>query len=158
MPVEALQQLKIQPAECAATGMPHTDMASRAVCSPQSWIGNEQLESRLACVEIGPHNIPFAHPDKEPQNILGVWVTPTLNWRHQQRRSMETARERSQAILESNASSKQKLAMIQTSLKPYITYSSPLGIQSNQYIAELDGVISRTAKKALRLPMSTPTG
>ena len=48
--------------------------------------------------------------------------------------------------------------MIQTSLKPHITYSFPLGIQSNEDIKELDGIISRTAKRALRLPMSTPTG
>ena len=109
-------------------------------------------------MKIGTYDIPFAHPDKEPQKVLGVWITPTLNWRHQQGELMKTARERSEAILESNASPKQKLAMIQTSLKPYITYSFPLGIQSNQDIAELDGVISRTAKKALRLPMSTPTG
>lgn len=140
--------LNIQPAKCAATGMPHADIAPGAVSSSQSWVGSEQLKNRLACMKIGPHHIPFAHPDKEPQKVLGVWVTPTLNWKHQQRGLMETARERSEAILESNASPKQKLAMIQASLKPYITYSLPLGIQSNQDIAELDGVISRTAKKA----------
>ena len=71
---------------------------------------------------------------------------------------VETARERSEAILESSASPKHKLIMIQTSLKPYITYSFPLGIQSHEDIKELDSIISRTAKKALRLPTSTPTG
>ncbi len=39
--------LKIQPAKCAATGMPHADMASGAVSSPQSWIGTEQLKTGL---------------------------------------------------------------------------------------------------------------
>ena len=90
--------------------------------------------------------------------MLGVWVTPTLNWRHRQRKLVEVARERSEAILESSASPKQKLIMIQTSLKPYITYSFPLGIQSHEDIKELDSIISGTAKKALQLPMSTPTG
>ena len=90
--------------------------------------------------------------------MLGVWVTPTLNWRHQRRKLVETARERSEAILESSASPKQKSIMIQTSLKPYITYSFPLGIQSHEDLKELDSIIFRTAKRALRLPMSTPTG
>ena len=58
--------------------------------------------------------------------------------------------------MESRASPKQKLIMIQTSLKPYVTYSFPLGIQTNKDIKGLDGIISRTAKRALRLP-STPT-
>ena len=57
-----------------------------------------------------------------------------------------------------DACPKQKLMMIQTSLKPYITYSFPLGIQSDNDISELDGIIASTAKRALRLPMSTPTG
>ena len=64
--------IKTQPAKCAATGMPHADIASGAVFSPQSWIGTMQLKNRLACVKIGPHHIPFAHPDKEPQNS---WVS-----------------------------------------------------------------------------------
>ena len=113
--------LKIQPVKCAVTGMPHADITSGAVNSPLSWVWNEQLRNRLACVNIGPHQIPFAHPDKEPQKVLGVWVTPTLNWRHQQRKLVEAARGRSEAILESSASPKQKLVMIQISLKSYIT-------------------------------------
>ena len=125
--------------------MVHEDIASGAVPLHQSWIGKEQLKNRLACVKMGPHHIPFAHPDKEPQKVLGVWVTPTLDWRHQQRRLMETAWEKSEAILESEASPKQKLAMIQSSLKPFVTYSFPLGVQSNQDIAELNNVISCTA-------------
>jgi len=48
--------------------------------------------------------------------------------------------------------------MIQTPLKPYITYSFPLGVQTTSDIPELDAIISRTAKRALRLPMSSPTG
>ena len=79
---------------------------------------------------------------------------PTENFQ----RLVEVARERSEAILGSSASPKQKLIVIQTSLKPYITYSFPLGIQSHEDIKELDSIISRTAKKALRLPMSTPIG
>jgi len=95
---------------------------------------------------------------KSHRRFWGVWITPTLNWRHQQKHLVEAAKEKSENILESNASPKQKLAMIQMTLKPYITYSFPLGIQTNSDIQELDGIISRTAKRALRLPMSTPTG
>ena len=150
--------LKIQPVKCAVTSMPHAGTASGAIHSPLSWVGNEQLKNRLAFVKIAPRQIPFAHPDKEPQKVLGVWVTSTRSWRHQQRKLIEVARERSEAISESWASPKHKLVMIQTSLKPYITYSFPLGIRSNKDINELDSMISRTAKRSLQLPMSTPTG
>ena len=72
--------LKIQPVKCAVTSMPHAGTASGAIHSPLSWVGNEQLKNRLAFVKIAPRQIPFAHPDKEPQKVLGVWVTPALNW------------------------------------------------------------------------------
>ena len=71
--------------------------------------------------------------------MLGVWVTPSLNCRHQQRKLVEVARERSEAILESDASPKQnpsKLVMILTSLKLYVMYvleqqaASSTGVQS----------------------------
>ena len=51
-----------------------------------------------------------------------------------------------------------KLAMIRTCLKACISYSFPLGIQSKDDIADLDSIVARTAKRALRLPLSTPTG
>ena len=149
--------LKLQPAKCATTGMPHADIASGSVSSPLAYVGCEQLKNRLACVKIGPHQIPFAHPDKEAQKVSGVWITPTLNWKMQQRKLVDAAKDKSTAIVECDASPKQKLAMIRTCLKAYITYSFPLGIQSKDDIADLDGIVARTAKRALRLPLSTPT-
>ena len=150
--------LKLQPAKCATTGMPHAEIASGSVSSPLAYVGCEQLKKRLACVKIGPHQIPFAHPDKEPQKVLGVWITPTLNWKMQQRKLVDAAKDKSTATVECDASPKQKLAMIRTCLKAYITYTFPLGIQSRDDIADLDGIVARTAKRALRLPLSTPTG
>ena len=49
------------------------------------------------------------------------------------------------------------MMMIKKSLKPYIGYGFPLGIQSDNDTSGLDGIIARTAKRTLRLPMSTPT-
>ena len=150
--------LIIQKAKCAITGMPHADINSGLTVSPKSWMGCQQLKKRLGCIRIGPHHNPFAHPDNNPQKVLGVLITPTLNWRHQQRTLLAAAKERGAAIIESDASSKQKLAMIQTTLKPFITYSFPLGVQTPGDISDLDGVVAATAKRALKLPMSTPTG
>ncbi len=64
--------LRIQPIKCAVTGMPCADIANGSVASLHSWPGNEQLKQRLACVKIGKHQIPYAHPDKDPQKVLGV--------------------------------------------------------------------------------------
>ena len=64
--------LKIQPIKCAATGMPYADMASGTVGSPKSWVGYQQLKNRLACVKIGAHQIPCAHPHNDPQKVTGV--------------------------------------------------------------------------------------
>ena len=73
-------------------------------------------------------------------------------------RILEEARIRAKNITQSDASPRQKLAWIQTCLKPYLTYSFPLTYLSKQDLYNLDAVMARTAKKALRLPLATPTG
>ena len=61
--------LTLQPALCTATGLPHADICSGAVSSLKSWLGCQQVKKRLTCVRIGQHQAPFAHPDKDLQDL-----------------------------------------------------------------------------------------
>ena len=150
--------LKLNTSKCAITGMPRHDMERFGVPSPLTPLGCSRLQQQLRVVKIKGEAVPFAHPDKEPQKVLGILVTPTLNWHGQRTKLLEEAKIRSTNITESDASTRQKLSWIQTCLKPYLTYSFPLTYLSKQDISNLDAVLAQTAKRALRLPSSTPTG
>ena len=65
--------------------------------------GVAMLRRRLD-VTISGKPIPFLHPDREPYKYLGVWLTPTLNWRYQHTALKESAIETADAILRSPAS------------------------------------------------------
>ena len=150
--------LKLNVSKCAATGMPRQDIEKHAMPSPLTQLGCERLKQQLAAIKIDGQPVPFAHPEKAPQKILGVLVTPTLDWKPQIDRLLEEAKIRAGKIVESDATPRQKLTWIQTCLKPYLTYSFPLTYLAKQDIYRLDAVLAQAAKRALRLPLATPTG
>ena len=124
--------LRLNISKCAATGMPGRDMEAHAVPSPLSPLGCDKLRQQLSSVKINGQPVPFIHPDKDPQRVLGVLVTPTLIWGAQTQKILEEAKLRTSNITESDASPKQKLMYIQFCLKPYLTYSFPLTYLKNQ--------------------------
>ena len=150
--------LQLNISKCAATGMPRQDMKRHAIPSPLMQQGCARLKQQLAAVKINGCPVPFAHPDRDPQRVLGVLVTPTLNWKPQADKILREAKLRANSINESDASPRQKLAWIQTCLKLHLTYSFPLTYLSKQEMYGLDAVLAQAAKKALRLPLATPTG
>lgn len=134
------------------------DIEKHAMPSPLTQLGCERLKQQLAAIKIDGQPVPFAHPEKAPQKVLGVLVTPTLNWKPQIDTLLEEAKRRAGKIVESDATPRQKLTWIQTCLKPYLTYSFPLTYLAKQDIYRLDAVLAQAAKRALRLPLATPTG
>ena len=117
----------------------------------------QQAKKRCATIEIDGAPVPFLHPDDDPYPYLGLLCTPTLNWRHHFNKVMLKAKDRAEKINRSMASPRQKLRYIATSIRPYITYSFPLGIFTQQDIALLDAVVTKAAKRSMRLPVGTPS-
>ena len=117
-----------------------------------------RLRQQLNAVQVDGSPVPFAHPNKDPQRVLGVLVTPTMNWNPQIHKSWRKPDSRPETSLNLMLRHARNLAWIQTCLKPYLTYSFPLTYLSKQDLYRLDAVVAQTAKKALRLPLATPTG
>lgn len=115
------------------------------------------LQRQLAGVQISGQGIPFLHPHTEPYKYLGVWLTPSLNWRHQMSELTVSVIEKAEGILRSMASCKQKLRLIDSLLKPYIGYSFCTGAYTTRDIARLDSLVAQVAKQAFYLSPSTPT-
>ena len=139
---------KLNISKCAATGMPRQDKERHAIPLPMTKLGCDRLRQQLTAVNINGQPVPFAHPDSDPQRLLGVSITPSLNWKPQVDRILEEARLRARNITEPDASPQQKLAWIQTCLKPYLTYSFPLTYLNKQDIYSLDAGVAQAAKKA----------
>ena len=126
--------LKLNISKRAATGMPRQDMERHAIPSPMTKLGCDRLRQQVTAIKITGQPIPFAHPDSDPQRVLGVLITPSLNWKPQVDRILEEARLRARNIVESDASPRQKLAWIQTCLEPYLTYSFPVTYLKKQLV------------------------
>ena len=149
--------MSVNHTKCGATGMLHGAVAQGLVQGGAlSEQGVAMLRRRLD-VTISGKPITFLHPDLEPYKYLGVWLTPTLNWRHQHKALKESAIETADAILRSPASAAQRLRLIETLLRPRIRYSFATGAYTAADIAQLDGLLACTAKYAWHLPRGTPT-
>ena len=83
---------KLNISKCAATGMPRQDMERRTIPSPLTQHGCARLRQQLAAVKADGCPVPFTHPDMDPQRVLGVLVTPTLNWKPQTDKILREAR------------------------------------------------------------------
>ena len=116
----------------------------------------ERTKNELSAVRLGGQPLPFLHPDKQPYRYLGVMLTLTLNWSDQVRTLLTNVEQKGARLSSSLCSPSQKLRYIQSSIRPYITYSFPLGIYSLQDIKRLDSKLIKFAKKAYDLGNAAP--
>ena len=153
--------MQVNHSKCGTTGMLYGSCSSgtgRVTGAPLSDSVVKALRQELqGQVKINQVAAPFLHPHDEPYKYLGVWLTPSLSWRHQVAALVAAVLDKADSILRSMASSEQKLRLIDTLLKPYIRYSLSIGAYTSRDIATLDSIVSRLAKLAMRLPVSTPT-
>ena len=146
--------LEVNHSKCGVTGMLYRRSEGHPLAKTNiAWL-RRQLQGQ---VWIGQNTVPFLHPHDEPYRYLGVLLTPSLNWSHQRAALVDTVIEKADGILRSMASDEQKLRLIDTLLRPHIRYSLCTGAYNSADIACLDGLLTRLAKYALRLPTSTPT-
>ena len=112
-------------------------------------------ERQLQNVKIGGNSLPFLHPDK-PYKYLGVMLTLTWNWTYQLQTLMKNIDIKGRNILSSFCSPAQKMQYIQSSIRPYITYSFCLGIYSPADLKRIDSKLIALVKKAYGLGQATP--
>ncbi len=77
---------------------------------------------------------------------LGVWLTPSLNWKNQMQALVEAVTEKGNALLYFRASPLQCMQIIDRCIKPCITYSFPTGAYTMCDIARLDSLINKINK------------
>ena len=86
------------------------------------------VQRELERVRIAGQCLPFLHPDRDPYPYLGLLTTLSGNWEPQKRKLLQEIRRRGEKVLCSLCSPAQKVQYIQTSIRPYVTYSFPMGI------------------------------
>ena len=116
----------------------------------------ERLQKRLELVQIENRPLPLKRPDM-PYTYLWVEITANLEWKYQVKKVKEVTLDKAAQYLASAFSLKQILQYIQSSIRPMIAYSLGLGIYTAYDIQILDSILARIAKKAMGLPISTPT-
>lgn len=117
----------------------------------------ELLRALTKEVKIQGAEIPFYHPDKEPYKYLGVLITPTLNWSYNLNTIREEMKFRAEKTVNCLLARHQKVQVQETNIKPYVSYSFPLGTLTEADLGQLDAMYARICKTIYRLPMSTPT-
>jgi hypothetical protein len=99
--------------------------------------------------------IPVLHQN-EPYIYLRIQLIPSLKWKTQQTTTMNKFIKQTQLLLNSPATLKQKLKMVDTVIRPGIAYSFYAVPYSMPNIAKLDQKIIALQKAICGLPKSTP--
>jgi hypothetical protein len=99
--------------------------------------------------------IPVLHQN-EPYVYLGIQLIPSLKWKSQQAITMNKLIKQTQLLLNSPATLKQKLKMVDTVIRPGIAYSFYAVPYSMPNITKLDKKIIGLQKSICGLPRSTP--
>jgi len=149
--------LKANAGKCYLTGILYGDYLTGLTPSNNSPANTKHLRRQLeGTIKLGGEAIPFLPPD-EPYRYLGVWLTMTLDFKHQLAASLKVAKDRGDALVASMASQRQCLHVINTCIKPALAYCFGLAPYTAADINSIDAVISRIAKACCRLPNYTPT-
>ena len=148
--------MKVNASKCAITGMlyQHASIRAEPLLSRKNI---ELLKALTKEVKIQGAEIPFHHPDKEPYRYLGVLITPTLIWSYNLNTIREEMRFRAEKTVNCLLACHQKVQVQETNIKPYVSYSFPLGTLTEADLGQLDAMYARICKTIYRLPLSTPT-
>jgi hypothetical protein len=132
--------------KCAITGCPN----------------NKPMPATTFKAYIQSHNIKYRNQpipvvyQNEPYVYLGIQLIPSLKWKAQQAITMNKLIKQTQLLLNSPATLKQKLKMVDTVIRPGIAYSFYAVPYSMPTITKLDQKIIALQKAICGLPKSTP--
>ena len=137
--------MKVCAPKCAITGMLYHHASTRA--EPLLSRKNIGLLKALTQeVKIQGAEFPVYHPDKEPHKYLGVSITPTSNWSYNPNTIREEMRFRDEKTVNCLLAYHQKLQVQETNIKPYVSYSFPLGTLTEADLGQLDAMYARICK------------
>jgi hypothetical protein len=132
--------------KCAITGCPNkTPMLATTF---KAYIQSHNITYRN-------QPIPVLHQN-EPYVYLGIQLIPSLKWKAQQTITMNKLIKQTQLLLQSPATLKQKLKMVDTVIRLGIAYNFYAVPYSMPNIAKLDKKIIGLQKAICGLPKSTP--
>ncbi len=100
--------------------------------------------------------VAYQHPS-EAFTYLGVDMTLTLNWGHQLRKILDALANKGAMLRRSSAAAKLKMKVIQTVIKPMVTYAFPVAPYRPMDIKRLDSKIAQMAREAYKQCRGTPT-
>jgi hypothetical protein len=132
--------------KCAITGCPN----------------NKPMPTTTFKAYIQSHNIKYRNQpipvlhQNEPYVYLGIQLIPSLKWKTQQATTMNKLIKQTQLLLNSPATLKQKLKMVDTVIRLGIAYSFYAMPYSIPNITKLDKKIIGLQKTICGLPKSTP--
>ena len=141
--------LKVNASKCAVTGTLHG--AQPTTQHPNTTL-RQQLDNKIS---IHGSALPYLEPNKS-YKYLGVYINMALDWKDQLNSSIQKATERAELLTISLASFTQKLRVIETCIKPVLTYCFPLAPYTAKEIDALDGVLVRITKAVFKLPHCAP--
>jgi ribonuclease HI len=144
--------LSVNVDKCAATGVLYRDIKSGLINSSEQ---EKELKRRLDGIKINQKTIPYL-PPTQPYKYLGIQFTMTMDWSHQLNYTIEKISKKCERLTTSFASPKQRLRIIDTVIKPAVTYAMPLCPYSAIDIATLDARICKYVKDCMRLPRYMP--
>jgi hypothetical protein len=132
--------------KCAITGCPNNKPMPAAAF--KAYIQSHNIKYRNQSILVLHQNEPYVY--------LGIQLITSLKWKSQQAITMNKLIKQTQLLLNSPATLKQKLKIVDTVIRPGIAYSFYVVPYSMPNIIKLDKKIIGLQKTICRLPRSTP--
>jgi len=139
--------LKVNASKTSGTGILHAQQPAQPTC-------HQTITRQMATITIDGQPITI-HPPAAPFKLLGVWFTMHLNWKHQLQETLRTTRDKVYNLTNSLASPTQKMLVLNTCIRPAITYAFPVMPYTPEDIETLDKILTQAAKKIYRLQRGT---
>ena len=96
-------------------------------------------------------------PLSTPSKYLGILANPAMEWSHQLESVIKELVQKGRQLAASQASPRQCWRIIQTCLRPQITYTFGVVPYTMQEIGRLDRTLAGVVRRCCRLPRSMPT-
>ena len=100
--------------------------------------------------------VKFIQPDT-PFKYLGIYLTLTLDWKHQYKAMLAAVKEKCRAMSNRCLPAGVQMKVIRTVIKPMITYSFGVAPYTPAQLKVLDAQLARTAKAAYKQRVSMST-
>jgi ribonuclease HI len=149
--------LEVNTGKTSVTGALHSMAASAGKYGAKDpWDDTVLMRQLLGRIQVQGQAVDYQSP-KQPFKLLGVQITMNLDWRPQFEDTAKTIREKVQRIAQSWAAPAQKVRLIESCLRPAITYALPVAPYTATQIHSLDRLLLSGVKKAWGQRHSMPS-